>query len=326
MAGRAGRSAGAAASAAVDERYREYFRDPAAVGPPGRVTLEVSSRCNLACSMCPRHYLLEQGSFSQGDMSFDLFRALIDQMAGFPARTLVPFFRGEPLLNPLFPEMAAYAKSRGVGPIQLATNAMLLTPALSARLIDLGLDFISFSLDAQGKEAYERIRRGASHDQVLGNIETFLRLRRERGPGGPRVQVSAVRTAGNEALLPAFVAAWKGRVDRVRIYPEHSAGGKFGHLEGGTGVGPRRPCLKLLTDLVIYWDGAVGLCNHDWAGTLGLGDASGQSLLDIWRGPAYHRLRREHWENAIPESSPCFHCDHWRVAYAEGNLIGELYE
>jgi MoaA/NifB/PqqE/SkfB family radical SAM enzyme len=73
--------------------------------------------------------------------------------------------------------------------IQLATNALLLTPDLSRALLELGIDFISFSLDALRRETYEKIRVGGSFDRAMENVHAFLGLRKHRIPCVTVVQV-----------------------------------------------------------------------------------------------------------------------------------------
>lgn len=290
---------------------------------PARLTLELTNACNYRCAMCPSRLRPEQ---ARGLMSPELFRRIVDQAAQHPPVTLVPFFRGEPLLHPELLPLLAYAKRRGLGPLQLTTNGMLLTAEIAQGLLDLGLDFISFSLDTVSPVEYARIRQGGDYATVMANLARFLDL---RGRGGYRteVQVSATRTSLNQEGIGHFIAYWQNRADRTRIYYEHSGDGHTGSLDCSEVPShmERRPCHKLHGDMVVYYDGGVALCNHDWYRHPPLGDLNTATVAQVWRGPAYQELRRQHQNPRELTDSTCLHCDHWKISYLDKPYVGELY-
>ncbi|MGQ9628977.1 MAG: radical SAM/SPASM domain-containing protein [bacterium] len=302
----------------TEELYESYFDGSGDFDFPRRVIVEMTNDCNLSCAMCPRRY----ASYSVGYMGPDLYKKVIDEVAEYSDVSVTPFFRGESLLHPDFPDLIRYTRRAIRGRILLATNATLLTEDLSRLINDIGLDFVSFSLDCIDPEKYERMRVGASYEETLANIELFLQLR--DGKKVPEVQVSAVETDETREGIEDFVRFWLDRVDRVRIYEEHSRNGDFGSLRE-RGRGERRPCLKPLTDVAVYWDGGVSLCNHDWDRKVPLGNVSGRPLAEIWRGEEYRRAREWHWRDRRSENSPCSGCDHWRASYLPGGLIGRVY-
>ncbi|MBN2231196.1 MAG: radical SAM protein [Deltaproteobacteria bacterium] len=295
-------------------------------GPfPSRVTLELTNRCNLNCTFCPRR-LMER---HQGDMPNALACRLLDEMADHLPVTLVPFFRGETLLHPDWRKILSYAKKRGIGPVQLTTNAMLLDTKAAAAIVDLEIDFISFSLDTVDPYLYERTRRGSSYATVLTNIRRFLELKARRNRRLPVVQVSAVATREHLPGIDAFVSFWQPLVDRVRVYIEHSGDGRPGSInEPLPAFSQRLPCFKPFTDMVVYWDGMTALCNHDWTRTPAetLGNASEQSLAAIWQGTRYQEVRQAHRYGEVSDLIPCNHCDHWKMYYLEDGHLGQVYE
>jgi radical SAM protein with 4Fe4S-binding SPASM domain len=239
---------------------------------------------------------------------------------------LVPFFRGESLLHPELVELLAYAKSRGLGPIQLVTNGLLLEEDLARALLGLGLDFISFSLDTVHPAEYERVRPGGDFARVMANVKRFLALR-DQGGHATEVQVSATRTAHNAAGIADFVAYWRERADRTRIYYEHSADGRPGSLDCPEVPRDmvRRACRKPWTDMVVYYDGRVAACNHDWFRPSPLGDLTRQSVAEVWWDAAYAGLRAQHEDPASLSDPTCAGCDHWKMYYLDKPFIGELY-
>ena len=292
---------------------------------PQRITIELSSCCNLSCTMCPRKYL----SGDNGFMDKELFKKILCELQGQDVAAVVPFFRGESLLHPDFIEMMRFLRDRTKAEIQLATNALLLTEDMSHALLSLGLHFISFSLDALTRETYEKIRLGGDFDLAVNNVHAFLNLRDSLPSSVTSVQVSATENIYNREELPAFIDYWQRRVDRVRIYPQHSDGGHYGKINEAKyrrDVSSRKPCMKPFTDIVIHYDGQIALCNHDWDPNSGqsLGSIVKHSIHDIWHGDLYQSVREKHLHQQWHDVLPCNHCDHWVAAGGQESIIGNL--
>lgn len=291
---------------------------------PKRVTLELTNRCNLSCTFCPRQYMEKERGF----MDTGLAKALLDEMAQHSPVAVVPFFRGESLLHPQWFEILEHAQAIGVGQIQFTTNASLLTPENGERILDLGLGFISFSLDTVDAKLYNDNRRGADFTTTMENVKRFLKRRDERGVR-TEVQVSAVETAEHRAGMDAFVSYWAAEADRVRIYVEHSSDGNPGSIdEPLPSFDKRLPCHKPFTDMVVYWNGQAACCNHDWTRLVdgvSLGDVAHAGLASVWGGKAYQQLRQEQLAGTLDGVSPCHGCDHWKMYYTDAGFLGRTY-
>lgn len=305
----------------------DFFESRRSAGSlfPDRLTLELSYVCNLACPVCPRHHV--SAPPSPGIMDTDMALGVIREAAAGGTRTLVPFFRGEPLLHPRVLDILREAKGLGLT-IQIASNATLLDEEKAEGLLDLGLDFISFSVDSITPATYEKSRKNAELGVTIANIERFLALR-EKSRLQTTVQVSAVLAALPPEEERGFIDFWLERVDRVRLYPAHSEGGKFGALPSGAKVETDRrlPCLKLVTDMVVLADGSIALCNHDWdRGCLStIGAWPKESLAAVYNGPAYQELRERHADGDCGGGMPCGACDHWQASYLDEGLAGALF-
>lgn len=163
--------------------------------------IEASLDCSLECVMCPwlemraSGAMMSWGTFSRIVESFHLTES-VDLTGG-----------GEPTKNPLLPEMAAAAKAAGCE-TGFSTNGNRLGRPLAEQLVDLGLDWISFSVDAATPQLYERIRRGAHFEHIIGNIAGLNELIHDRGAPGPRLMMVYVMMTGeteNFHELPQFI-------------------------------------------------------------------------------------------------------------------------
>ena len=150
---------------------------------------------------------------------------------------------------------------------------------------------------------------------MTGRTMEFLHAANNRGID---TQVSIVETLLPKGESKAFADAWLQHVNRVRIYKEHSHNG-FGSLTKAPKDNGRH-CMKPWTDMVIYWDGQVALCNHDWNNHMRLGNVTRTPISQIWRGNPYIHTRVAHMTGNRRRVRSCRDCD-----YYAGELVGELY-
>jgi radical SAM protein with 4Fe4S-binding SPASM domain len=168
---------------------------------PRSLQVEVTGACNLSCHMCLVRYRPKL-SRREGALSMDAFRALLDSLPGLERLTLQGL--GEPLLAPDLLEMVEEAKRRGVK-VGFNSNASLLSGQVSARLVELSLDWLHVSLDGASAGTYESIRDGANFETVRKNLEGLLAARRRAGATLPAVELVFVAMRRNVAELPELV-------------------------------------------------------------------------------------------------------------------------
>jgi MoaA/NifB/PqqE/SkfB family radical SAM enzyme len=188
-----------------DSLSRRYFeqigeaRGPLADKEPVCLYLEVTNRCNLPCTTCPRTY---EELEPEKDMSFDLFTRIVDQFES--VRRVVLHGVGEPMMVKDLPRMVGYLKARGVY-VLFNTNGTLLKVKKSRELIEAGLDELRVSLDAAEAGAYAKIRGRDMFDAILRNLRGFLALKQEMGVAHPRVSLWLTGLKETIEQLPAFV-------------------------------------------------------------------------------------------------------------------------
>lgn len=191
------------AAPAVDPR-RYHEAAPRSVGTvverlPVCLYLEVTNRCNLLCTTCPRTYVeLEPPA----DMSWALFTRIVDQVPDLSRAVLHGV--GEPMLVKDLPRMVRYLKDRGTY-VLFNTNGTVLSEKNGRALIEAGLDELRVSLDASTRASYITVRGKDYFERILKNVRAFRALQEREGHAKPRV--SAWLTGLKETLpeLPAFV-------------------------------------------------------------------------------------------------------------------------
>jgi len=182
---------------------RETARQPEvmAFDPPG-VEIELTNRCNLACTQCLRSLGLRP--YKLGSLDMPGFTNLLDQFPHVLHLSLNGF--GEPLMSPiLWDAIRHVGKVRPWCKVLIYTNGMLLGDDMIREALRSGLTELNVSLDAGTGEIYRKVRRGGDWDRVIGNIRRFLQLRRESGSRFPRMGLNYVMLNDNEGDLPSFI-------------------------------------------------------------------------------------------------------------------------
>ncbi|MBF0343323.1 MAG: radical SAM protein [Nitrospirae bacterium] len=263
---------------------------------PKRLEIELSSKCNLHCVYCPRNYVENLNGY----MELELFKKIIEETANYPQTVIVLHRRGESMLHPMFNEILYHVANK-FEEVQMATNSTLLTQDKFEAIVK-GLTFLSFSLDPPA--TYNKTRIPAKYDKVERNILNFL----EFNKGRVRTQASMVKTDNvlEEDVL-VFKEIWRDRVDRVRIYEEHSINGVFGAMQ--IPRKNRQPCVMPSYEILIYDNGHVGRCNHDWNGDP-MGDLNHSTIREIWHNRKYEDLREQHQRLEFKDIV-CKECDSW---------------
>jgi len=160
--------------------------------------IESTIRCNLHCIMCPWHEMRSP----HGDMAWKTYEKIARSFREVEEVDLSG--GGEPLIHPRLLRMITLAKESGCT-VGFSTNATLLTPELSEELIRIDLDWIAYSIDGATPQTYEKIRRGASFEQVIGHILFLDKLRKRGKRKKPLTMLFFVMMPDNFHELPILV-------------------------------------------------------------------------------------------------------------------------
>jgi radical SAM protein with 4Fe4S-binding SPASM domain len=297
--------------------YLDYRLEREPSSPPIRLWVEPTSRCNLECPYCPNKDLPKA---ELGLMPLDLYRKIVADAAAFGVHDLNLFHRGESLIHRGIYEMIATAREHGLS-TRLHTNATFLSREKAAKLLDAGLDFVSFSVDGYTKEVYERNRVGGEFEETLANIRGFLELKRERGATKPFsvLQVMEIGIDGGEAVRQrrAFLESFRGLpLDRFYVRTPHNWAGSVDTVtpQALEEAGYTHICCTFpWYSMTILYDGRVSACPQDFMAEIILGDVSRQTLAEVWNGAPMKRLREAHRTRSLGGYPACMKCDRvWR--------------
>lgn len=164
------------------------------------IQIEVTSRCNIQCVMCPVTVLADR--WPTVDLPWETF----ERIARAFGRTKWVYLQGwgEPLLHPRLFDMIALAKDAGCR-VGFTTNGTRLTAKAAERLLDGGVDLLAVSIAGATAATHEGIRAGSNFGRLLANVRRVLALRAQRGTRTPKVELLFLMTSTNLAELPRAV-------------------------------------------------------------------------------------------------------------------------
>jgi 12,18-didecarboxysiroheme deacetylase len=128
------------------------------------VVWNMTRRCNLKCVHC---YAQAKDIEFENELSTEEGKALIDDLASFGSPVML-FSGGEPTLRKDLPELAAYAREKGMRAV-ISTNGTLIDRNMARKLKEVGLSYVGVSLDGM-RDTNDKFRgmKGAFNAALRG--------------------------------------------------------------------------------------------------------------------------------------------------------------
>jgi len=264
-----------------------------------KVGLELTSKCNLRCGMCPLPVLRRPYE----DMAWPLVERAEREIHGLGLKLKWLHEMGEPLLYSrlddairLFPEAS------------VSTNGLVLTEEVGAKLLASPLKRLRICVDSINPDVYPQLRTGGDFDRLVHLTGAFL----EQAKGSSlRIEIQKMRS---RLTLDETVDDFRNLFDLKRyknarviektcealdVNEETDLHGKFyGCVQGA-----------FFTWVVIFADGRVTHCCYDAHGDQVLGDLKTQTLDEILDSPRFAIMQdafaRRDFTN-LPRCAECF--------------------
>ena len=265
--------------------------------------VEITNRCNLACSFCPK---TRRAPRTMPAAEFDLVLSRLEGCVQYVYLHVM----GEPLLHPELPVLFALAAARNMK-ICITTNGTLLQKRADELLAAESLHKVSVSLHSfegnDGADEQElayltqvwdfaeqaakkgvivalRLWNDGGADTRNGEILAFLHAR--TGSGWPEMRNGSFRL-------------------RERLYLERA--GRFDWPDLSAGESGAQFCYGLRDQLGVLADGTVVPCCLDHEGDIPLGNLFTQPLDEILNTPRAIALR-EGFSQRKPSEALCRRC------------------
>jgi MoaA/NifB/PqqE/SkfB family radical SAM enzyme len=280
-----------------------------------KVGLELTSKCNLRCGMCPLPVLRRPYE----DMEWWLVERAEREIHGAGLKVKWLHEMGEPLLYKrigdairLFPEAS------------LSTNGLVLTEDVGQQLLSAGLKRLRICVDSINSEVYPQLRTGGDFEKLVDLTRRFL----VQAKGHPiRIEIQKMRSRlTQDETVEEFRRLFdlkqfrNARViektcEALDVNEETDLHGKFyGCVQGA-----------FFTWVVVFADGRVTHCCYDAHGEQILGDLKTQTLPEILQGERFATMQaafeRRDFTN-LPRCAECFR--HGGEAPAFNNMLSTV--
>jgi MoaA/NifB/PqqE/SkfB family radical SAM enzyme len=263
-----------------------------------KVLVELTSKCNLRCGMCPLPVLRRPYE----DMDFSLVEKAEREIHGLGMKLKWLHEMGEPLLYSriddairLFPEAS------------ISTNGLVLTEEVGAKLLNSPLKRLRISVDSINPKVYPQLRTGGDFDKLVDMTKKFL----EQAKGHPiRIEIQKMRsrmtvdeTVDDFRKLFDLKKYRNARViertcEAFDVNDETDLHGKFyGCVQGA-----------FFNWIVIFADGRVTHCCYDAHGDQIIGDLRTQSLTEIIEGSKLVQMQALFDKRDFTELPRCAEC------------------
>lgn len=280
---------------------------------PRRVILEMTSRCNFLCKMCPQHDLERP----RIDMPGELFRKTVDELDKHGIEGLWIYHLGEAILHPEFKKNIEYISTKkNLGAIWMSTNGQRFNEDIATSVLKSKIDFINFSAHAITEETYKKVApKGGNFKTVQSNLNRLYALKGVGGkPKRPYVHTQMIEQDVTKHEIDGFILKHYKKADIVSVNMLEYANlpnNQYGH-ETTRVRRELTSCPRISRNSAfILSNGAVTPCDATYNGEICYGNITKNSLEEIWADTERLRVAGLNSSGRMHEIDHCAKCpDH----------------
>lgn len=295
-------------------RFKYRFAKQLKLKVPVDISLELSSKCNLACGYC-YHSDPKSLPFERGLMNKETAYRAIYEAAQLGVNSLKFNYRGESTLHPDYTRITKLAKTLASGSTfidRLANTNFQISPTIRDDRFEglANLTKVKISYDSFIADVFENQRHKGKHSLITENIDMFYN-HPSRIKSETIMVIQAVRTLKNKD--EDIEGQAKKRWPEAQISIRDMVAGRvekdvsnFEHRKRD--FSNRQSCLQAHNRMIIHHDGRVGPCCPAIKNDLIIGTFPNQSLYSIFNGLPAKKLREELLNKTAFHMNPCRTC------------------
>lgn len=259
------------------------------------VFFELRTRCNGQCSFCAASVQNDQRP--DQTMPFDLFRKVVEDLADLDYSGRVAFHvHSDPLMVQNLDRYVGFAREKlPQAWLQILTNGKALNDKRGNALLGAGINELTVNHYTDDLAAPLPTNIVQFREEIIPRYYSSEEVAEGYGPdGGPAVfRFNINRRRQTEVLT-----------NRAGTAPNKVA------LTGENVFGF---CVYPFTQLNITVDGEVSMCCHDFFFQEAVGNVRDRSVMEIWHGAPFRRVRDELLRNDRSRNRICRRCDFFGV-------------
>lgn len=312
--------------AVYGQRITYYKENPVY---PDRFSIEISSKCNFECVMCPRTVLKREESF----MDEELFRKVVDDIAQHEVSMVDLYRLGEATYHPKFSEFLDYVdRLEKPFPSTLFSNGGLITPELLERIMNSSILIFALSINSLDEKTYEKITGSSDVYQHVQHLVKMAKgLKRGRTPffGVQFIEQGLTHDQMNE-----FLNRYIDNVDFIESSMLEDFGSQLKqnteyiekHNINKDVKITRPPCQRSVWGRCrIYSNGDVVPCICDInAEFLKMGNVRDNTISEIFNSDNWKQFKQMHLDGTAADHPLCGPCKDWMI-YTGMNKKNKVY-
>ena len=159
------------------------------LAPPDRVSLNVTLRCNLTCTMCTTCY-------DAPELTLTEIKGIIDQTADWGVEVFNPL-GGEPFMRADIEEILSYAVQRGFY-VTVTTNGTLISEKRAEQIAQIPSDKLHFNISLDGDElANDEIRSAGMWSRAIQGLKRIRDADQKAGNARRKILSNTILHARN---------------------------------------------------------------------------------------------------------------------------------
>jgi radical SAM protein with 4Fe4S-binding SPASM domain len=236
-------------------------------------------------------------------MPLNLAKKIIDETIDEIEHHISLDLFGESLLYKDLVEVVRYIKEKRNIEVVLYTNAFTLDDQLLMELEQAGLDRITISLDAYGRDEFLRIKGVDKYINIVTNLYRFARRNikiivqfadlRYNSPKKKRNRITdIIRRLGFQVRNSRYIS-WCGEVPWLSDTPRK--------------IREPKPCAYLFHYMNIASNGDMVMCCLDYNHKHTFGNVKRSKVMTVWNSKKAQALREKHMRGELPDM--CLKCE-----------------
>ncbi len=307
------------------EHKRQILSEIVPLQAPFTLFISPTHRCNFKCYYCTHSKNAEEkehSGFQVVDISEDLIDRLLSQVQFFEGKIKRIVFTGlgEPLMNKHLPDIIRrFSDIHAAEGYELITNAYLLTPEMTDRLLDAGLTYLRVSIQGINEDQYYRTTGiHIDYEKLVSQLRYFYEHK-----GNCKLYIKTMDASlDDETDQEIFIKQFSEMCDK--IYVEHlvraqpSMIKKYGsHVSSektfyGDISEYRAVCPYLFYILQVDSVGNVFPCPPlGFTEAFSLGNVMQTTLGEIWNGKRLYELQMQHLKGNRHDHPICGGCENY---------------
>lgn len=287
---------------------------------PRRILFEMTSICNVLCSMCPRNDLRRPSKH----IDTDLYLKGVEEINSHGVDGLWLYCLGESLMHPDFRKIIRFLEGKdNLRTIWFSTNGHLMNDSNIRFILDSPIVFLNYSLNATSSETYKRVNPKGDFDVILDNLKRLIKQKQGLRGTAPFVHLQMIEMEYTGHEIQGFMERYYQEVEIISVNMLEHANlpmNQFGLKQDRPREMPGH-CSRLRDNrAIITADGGVTLCDfaynneEEFVGVHHLGNIRDQTVYEIWNGERRRHLLELEAAHRLKELDLCRDCEDFDIS------------